>query len=200
MRPRSDSCTLKTCRKLKDADIECMENRHVTNNKCCSSIVEEEKDLNISRTSIMSLNNISCISEIHRSHSLNCSSKSHFTDNGSFLYLVPHSQKSMANHHRNVNYHFRPAVLNGLSSIKIHCSCLVLSQDSVFKLKTTASLATSKYSKSMPNLEINLEHDNLEIPYLSPKSYGRYLSSSFISNKVVNTEIFYKTENEYNFV
>lgn len=191
MRTRSDSCTLKTCRKLKDADIECVENRRTTNNECCSSIVEEEKDLNISRTSIMSLNNISCISEIHRSHSLNCSSKSHFTDDGSFLYLVPRSQKSMANHHRNVNYHFRPAVLNGLSSIKIHCSCLVLAQDSIFKLKTTTLLAISKYSKSMPNLEI---------PYLSPKSYGRCLSSSFISNKVENTEIFHKTENEYIFV
>lgn len=177
MRTRSDSCTLKTCRKLKDAEIECVENGHITNNGCLPPIAEEEKDLNISRVSIKSLNNISCISEIHRSHSLNCSSKSHLTDNGSFLYLVSHSRKSIANHHRNVNYHFRPAVLNGLSSSKIHCSCLILVQDSICKLKTTTPSAINKYSKSMPNLEINLENSSL-----SPKNYGRCLSCNFITS------------------
>lgn len=184
IKERSVNCILKKWRKLKDVDIEGAEN-NLTTDIYCYPLEEKERNLNISGASFKSMN-ISCLSTLHRSHSLNCNTKSH-TENVNFLYFLPRMTKTIANHYRNINYHFRPAVLNGLTSTKIYCSCLVLTQNSICKFRPATFSSIPKHSKSMPALECG---DLINVP---SRNFHKCLSS-LIFNKVKYTEN--STENE----
>lgn len=150
-------CTLKTCRKLKENENEVLE-------YCPSTdfVEEHPETLNYSKISVKSIDDksISCAPDLHRSHSLNCSYGSHdMSKDFDTSFAIGH-RKSLANHHRNINYHFRPAVNNGLLLSKIHCSCLVLMRNTDKNFKDISTLPTINHSTSLPNLEGSFESDH----------------------------------------
>lgn len=124
----------------------------------CPNEYQEMKSSRISLKSTEDIN-LLCTSNLHRSHSLNCSTRSYEMDDTTHIlnFLSP-GRKSVANHHRHINYHFRPAVYNGQASTKIHCSSLVLTSESTSNLKFISQAATKhSKSKSLPNLEVSFE-------------------------------------------
>lgn len=178
---------MKTCRKLKNNGNEYLENCHSSCTENAEWLVENIKS-STSLDNSLELNNISCVSELHRSHSLNCSYGSlDISKTTDASFSVRHCRKSIANHHRTVNYHFRPSTSNRLSSSKIHCSCLVLSKDSDLNIKEV-SLTDRKLSTSLPNLETSFESDSGCRKYLFSSSSNEISCSDILLN-TSNTNI-----------
>ncbi|XP_035207577.1 XK-related protein 4-like [Stegodyphus dumicola] len=124
-------------------------------------------DVNTNVSVISAEQNVSCVSDLHRSHSLNCSL-------GSYGFVEPKidivsrqriKRNAFANRHRQINYHFRPAVAFGCLSSNIHCSCLILTKDIDTKIPDNPVGTDAKHSASLPNLEVSFESEDISYPF-----------------------------------
>ncbi|GBL81185.1 hypothetical protein AVEN_168903-1, partial [Araneus ventricosus] len=178
--------TLKTCRKFVELKDQTEGTDSVLSETPFSQ--DNEENFNISKISLSSKDkNMSCLKDLHRSHSLNCSAASF--DDRSFEFN--RHRKSLANHHRNINYNFRPAAAFGSISPRTHCSCLILAQVSPNIGESTPKI-NNKLCSSLPNLDLSFETEDkssLESTHLSnAKSFfshmERIISCSSIDSGV----------------
>lgn len=173
---RCDCCTLKTCRKLKDSVNELGDSdlKMVAENNLL-------ENFSPSKISVKSLEDIPWSGGLRKSYSLNYTWRSDELNRTSdSIYSASHKRKSFANHHRNINYHFRPvANLSLLSSSKIHCSCLVLTQNTNKNLTDISQSSNLPIlSNSLPSIIRDSDNETDNMNYFSKESYSRKHSFS----------------------
>ncbi|CAL1285814.1 unnamed protein product [Larinioides sclopetarius] len=179
--------TLKTCRKFVGSK-DCNEGMDSVLLETPISHDNEENFI-VSKISLSSMDkNVSCSRELHRSHSLNCSAIS-FDDRN---FEFNRQRKSLANHHRNINYNFRPAAAFGSISPRTHCSCLILAQVSPNIGESTPKI-NYKLCSSLPNLDLSFETEDqssLESTHLSnAKSFFSHMER-IISYSSIDSGVF----------